>query len=154
MAPRAPQAFPPQAAATREGDGSCRCDFGAVCPVLGLGKWSLPRRGAHPWHLPPHAKPPRPYGSRQRSLQAGTDRNPTPATASRHRLAPDGLLVQLTAGFRRTEASPSPVAAPTREGGKRRTISPSVSGGILRAEAARSLFPRPALPARPRKGFR
>lgn len=120
-APCAPEAFPPQTPAPHEGDGSCRCDFGVVHPVLGLGKRPFPRGGAHPSCLPPHAKPPPPHGSRQCRLRAGampssTDRSPTPATASRHRLAPNGPLVQLIARFRWTEAGPGPVTAPTLGG--------------------------------------
>lgn len=86
---------PSQAAARREGDGSCRRHFGAVCPVLGLGEPPLGRRGAHPSCLLPHAKPP-PHGSRQTELpsrsyeEAVLTRSPTPATSSRHRRTPNG----------------------------------------------------------------
>lgn len=147
---------PSQAAARREGDGSCRHHFGAVCPVLGLGKTPLRRRGARPSCLLPHAKPP-PHGSRQTELpsrsyeEAVLTRSPTPATSSRHRRTPNGPAGPLTAGFRRTEASPCD--SPNTGRRQRRTISPPVSGRIPRVRYVSGTFspPRSSRPAY--KGF-
>lgn len=57
----------PQATAPCKGGCSCRCHFGVIHPVLGLGKQPLHRGEAHPSCPLPHTELP-PHGSWQQSL--------------------------------------------------------------------------------------
>ena len=79
----------------READGSHRCDFGAVGPILGLGKRWMPREGAHPSRPLPPAKLPSPHSSASVRVPGGgcTDRRPPPAAAPRRQQTPNGQRV-------------------------------------------------------------